>query len=378
MKKHDIDETNLAIAGTVETVSDAFTIARVHETAYVRTWRRSEGGAFGVDFMVSTNLLAAQVIVQVIGIPTARHVEPFSSGTVQMAEIDVPADSPIAGRTIADLDVYDGLTFVGIIRDDELIMPTGSTTIDWGDTVIVIGTVRSVAEFSRSMVSGASAEGADDVVIVGGSTTGDLVASLLEKRGFAPRIIEWDPERARELAEDHPQSTVLEHDAADVEFLEREHVRDADVVVATLDSDARTLLAALLAKQVEVDRVVAVVDERQYVPLFEAVGVDVAVNPREVTAEEITRFTLERRAENVAILRSGEAEVLEFEVEADSMLVDSTIQSVVPDLPEGVVIGAITRDGEYVPPRGETEIQAGDHVVMFIRESAVEDVVHLV
>lgn len=373
------DETNLAIAGTVDTVGEAFTIARVRETAYVRTWQRSEGRAFGVDFMVSTTLLTAQVIVQVIGIPTARHVEPFSDGTVQMAEIDVPADSPVAGRTIADLDRYDGLTFVGIIREDEeLLMPSGSSTLNWGDTVIVIGTVKSVSDFSHSVVAGGAVEDADDVVIVGGSATGDLVASLLEERGFTPRIIEWDPERARELAEAHPESTVLEHDATDTAFLEREHVHEADVVVATLDADARTLLVALLAKQIGVDRVVAVVDERQYVPLFEAVGVDVAVNPREVTAEEISRFTHERRAENVAILRSGAAEVLEFEVEADSVLVDSPLQSAVAELPDGVVIGAITRDGAYVPPRGETVIRIGDHVVMFVRESSVEAVLQLV
>lgn len=373
----DDDETNLAIAGTVDTMSDAFTIARVHKTAYLRTWRRSEGGAFGVDFMVSTNLLAAQMIVRVIGIPTARQVEPFSSGTVQMAEIDVPAESPIAGRSIAELDTFEGLTFVGIIRgDDELILPSGETEIVWGDTVVVIGTVPSVAAFSRSIVPEETIREVRDIVIVGGSTTGDLVASLLEKRGFAPRMVECDPERARQLAEDHPRSTVLEHDAADIDFLQREHVRDADVVVATLGSDARTLLAGLLSKEVGVDRVVGLVEQRQYVPLFEAVGIDAAVNPREVTAEEISRFTLERRAENVAILRSGEAEVLEFEVDEESLLAGRTIEQAVNELPEGVVIGAITRDGEYVPPRGATTIRAGDHVVVFIKEAILEDVIH--
>lgn len=370
----DSDETNLAITGTVDTISEAFSIARVQKTAYLSTWRRSEG-AFGVDFMVSTNLLTAQVIVQVIGIPTAREVDPFAEGAVQMAEFEVPADSPIADQTIAEVDRFDGLTFAAILREGEVIIPAGTDTIEWGDEVVVIGTPESVQEFSLAIAPGQESNEEAEVVIVGGSATGDLVAELLEDRGYKPRIIEQDPARARELAEAHPESTVLEHDANDVEFLEREHIQEADVVVATLESDAQTLLAALLAKQVGVDRTVGVVEEGQYVDLFEAVGVDIAVNPREATAEEITRFTLERRAENVAIIESGAAEVLEFQVDAGSVLVGDPISSVTNELPAGVVIGAITRDGEYVRPRGDTVIEEDDHVILFVREDAMNTVV---
>lgn len=36
------------------------------------------------------------------------------------------------------------------------------------------------------------------------------------------------------------------------------------------------------------------------------------------------------------------------------------------DLPEGIVLGAITRQREFVTPRGETVIRPGDHVVVFV------------
>ncbi|MFB6153487.1 MAG: Trk system potassium transporter TrkA [Halodesulfurarchaeum sp.] len=369
----DSDETNLAICGTVATVSDAFTIARVQKVTYLETWNNAEG-AFGVDFMVSTNLLTAQAIVQLIGIPTAVDLDPFSGGLVEMAEFEVVADSPLADTTIAEADRFEGLTFAALIRDGRAILPGGEDTLQWGDKVVVIGDPESVREFGRTVTPEATGEATRDVVIIGGSRTGELVAGLLEDRGFSPRLIEHDPERAREIAEENPGTTVLEYDATDSAFLEREHVREADVVVSTLDSDARTLLAALLAKERGVSRALAVVDEAQYVDLFEAVGVDVAVNPRQVTAEEITRFTRERRAENVAIVEPGTAEVLEFEVDNDSILANREIREVVDDLPDGVVIGAITREDRFVTPRGETEIHPGDHVVLFVREDAVEQV----
>ncbi|HKJ60185.1 MAG TPA: NAD-binding protein, partial [Halobacteriales archaeon] len=73
----DDDETNLVACGTAKTLGDAFTIARVRNTNFLRTWRRSEG-AFGVDFMVCTNLLTAEAIVRIAGLPAARDVDPFA------------------------------------------------------------------------------------------------------------------------------------------------------------------------------------------------------------------------------------------------------------------------------------------------------------
>jgi len=366
----DDDATNLAICGTAKTVSDAFTIARVQNRAYLRTWRRAQG-VFGVDFMVCTDLLAAQAIVRVVGLPTARDVDPFAGGCVQMAEFEVPEGSPLDGQTVREADRFDELTFAAVIRGDEVEIARGDTVIRSGDGAVVIGRPESVREFASAVAP--AERGADDVVIVGGSSIGALTAELLGERGFATRLVERRPERARELAEALPETTVLEHDATDAEFLAREHVGEADLVVAALDSDERNLLVSLLAKRLGASRAVAVADNPDYVELFEAVGVDVALNPREVVAEEITRFTRARRMENVAIIEPGSAEVLEVEVDAESVLAGRRIREAVADLPDGVVVGAITRDGAFVTPRGDTLIEAGDHVVAFVREDAIEE-----
>ncbi|WP_336036528.1 Trk system potassium transporter TrkA [Halobacterium yunchengense] len=371
----DDDETNLAVCATVKTVSDAFTIARVEDTNYLDTWREHQG-AFGADFMVCTQLLAAETIVRVVGLPTARQVDPFAGGCVELAEFDVPEDSPLAGETVADADRFDELTFVAVVPEgaDHAKVTRGDTVIDGGSRVVVVGRPASVREFSRAVDPERAGNRVDDVVIVGGSTTAELTAEQLVDRGITPRIVEFDPERARELAERLPSATVFSHDATDPEFLSREHVQDADAVVATLGSDERSLLAALLAKQAGADRAIAVVDQARYVDLFETVGVDVAVNPRRVTAEEITRFTRERRAENVAIIEPGGAEVVEVEVDEESVLAGRPLRDVNGDLPDGVVIAAITRDGGYVTPRGDTVVEVGDHVVAFAEADVVDEV----
>ncbi|MFC4356792.1 Trk system potassium transporter TrkA [Halobium salinum] len=369
----DNDETNIVVCSTAKAISDAFTIARIKNTEYLRTWERSEK-AFGIDFMVCTNLLSAESIVRVVGLPAARDVDPFAGGRVQMAEFEVGESSPVANQTIREADRYDSLTFAAILRNGSVEIPRGETVINPGDRVVVIGSPKSVQGFARDVAPKESPGTAEEVVVVGGSEIGYHVARLLEDRGFRPRLIEQDPDRARECAEELPGTVVMESDATDMAFLEREHVGEADMVVSALDSDEKNLLVCLLARRLGVERTVAVIDNTAYVELFETVGVDVGVSPREVVAEEITRFTREGGAENVALIESDKAEVLEIEIDDASALAGKPIQESVGELPQGVVIGAITRGRELITPRGDTVIEAGDHVVVFVDASVAEDV----
>ncbi len=368
----DDDETNLVTCATAKTIADVFTIARVKDVTYLRTWERAQR-VFGVDFMVCTNLLAAQDIVRILGLPAARDVDPFAGGLVQMAELDIGVESPIVDQTVREADRWGSLTFAALFRDDAVVIPRGDTVIRSGDRLIVIGSPESVRSSAASIAPDV-AGGAQELVIFGGSKIGYHVAELLEDRGHQPRLVEQSAERARELAEALPETVVLGHDAFDVEFLDRERVGEADTVVATLDNDQQNLMVSLLADRLGADRTVAVVEEGAYIDLFEAVGVDVAVNPRLVAAEEITRFTHRGGAEKIAFIENDRAEVLEFEIDADSVLADRPIREAIEALPTSVVIGAITRDGEFVTPRGDTVVRPGDHVVVFVEAADVDAV----
>lgn len=368
----DDDETNIVTCGTAKTLTNCFTIARVRNTRFLDTWRQARGEALGVDFMVGTNLLTATTIVRLVGLPAARDVDTFAGGLVQMAEFEIPKGSPLADQTVREADRFDSLTFAAIIREDDLVVPRGDAVIRAGDDVVVIGSRGSVRDLAAEIVPHVG-NGARNILIIGGSDIGFQTARLLEEQGVAPRLIERNGERARRLAERLPDTTVLESDATDRSFLEREHIDDVDVAVAALGEDGTNLLASLLAKRLGAERAVAVVDAQEYVDLFEEVGVDVGVNPRKVTGEEITRFTRERRAENVAVIEDDRAEVLEFEVDGESVLVNRPIREAVGDLPDGIVIGAITRDRELVVPRGDTVVERGDHIVVFVDSGVLDE-----
>ncbi|MGQ3413302.1 Trk system potassium transporter TrkA [Natrinema sp. LN54] len=371
----DNDETNAVVCGAAKATSEVFTIARVRRRTLLETWQGSQG-AFGVDFMVCTDLLTAQAIFRISGLPSAHDVDTFAGGLVRMAEFDIPTNSPIADRTVSEADCYDSLTFVAIFRDDEMVVTRGDTVIRGGDRVVVIGSPESINEFADEVAR--TPDEAEEVVIVGASEVGFQTAREFEDHGFRPRLIERDPERAREVAEALPNTMVMESDATNSEFLAREHVGEADVVIAALDSDEKNLLVSLLADRLGVDRTVAIIENPEYADLFETVGIDVAINPREETAEEIVRFTRTDNTEKVAMLEHDLAEVIEIEIGEESVLVGRNIAAATNDLPDGVVIGAISRGGEHITPRGSTVVQPGDHVIVFVDAAALDEVVELI
>lgn len=373
----DADKTNLVICGTAKTIGDAFTIARTRNTNFFNTWTKSKD-AFGVDFMVSTNVLTANDIVRVTGLPAAIDVDPFAGGLVQMAEFKVMKDSEIAGQTVEEADTFEALTFAALVQDGHVEIARGKTRIEAGNRVIIIGSPESVQSFSRTVASPESSDEARDIVVVGGSDIGYHTAKLFEERGLEPRLIEQDADRGRQLAEDLPGTMVMEHDATDVDFLVSEQVDQADAVIAATDSDEKNLLVSLLAKNIGVARTVAIVEEGQYAGLFEAIGIDVAINPREATAEEIIRFTQEGQVENLSLIEGRQAEVMEIEVDEESVLAGLPIHESITELPSDVVIGAITRDQKFIVPRGGTIIEAGDHVVLFVAADVLSSVLDLV
>jgi len=368
----DDDEANLVACGTAKTLGDPFTIARSKSVEYLRTWERNES-AFGVDFMVCMDLLTAQSLVRVIGLPAAVAVDPFAAGLVQMAEFEIGEGSPVAGQTVAEADRFESLTFAGVFHDGHMTLPRGDTRLEPGDRTVVIGSPGSVQAFATDIAPERTPDEADEIVILGGDEVGYHTARLLEERGFAPRLVEGDERRARELAELLPDTVVMHHDATDTDFLSREHVDEADAVVATLGSDEKNLLVSVLGKRLGVDRVVTVVERGEYVPLFEEIGIDVAINPRQVTAKEIIRFSYESVAENIAVLENDQAEVIELELTPGSALVGRPIEELVGDIDGRFVIGAITRGREVIPPRGDTELRPGDHIVVFAETDLVAD-----
>jgi len=364
------DEVNIVAGILAERLApNARTIVRTQNVEYLEVWRERQ---LDVDFVVSSELETANAIARIVGIPAARQTDIFAEGQVLMVEFDVPksaATGETIGRKLKDAEIPADSKVASIIRGNRMIVPRGDESIDPGDRVIVIGSPEAARAWSRIFAQGR--DRVADVVLFGAGDTGVQIAQVLLGEDIAVRIIEANGERARDVAELLPAARVFHATGMDADFLERERIGSAEAAVFAMPSDERNLYAATLAKLHGVAFTVAVVVDPISVPVLEQAGVDVVVNPRLVTAEEIVRFAHDPRIRQMAMLEGDRFEILDITVRGDSELVGKPFR----ELPmTGSLIGAIVRDERAIFPHGDDMLEPGDRAIIFTEAARVGQV----
>ncbi len=364
------DEVNVVAAILAKKLSPSTrTIVRVSNVEYLEFWRNRELEA---DFLVSSELEAANAISRLIGVPAARQTDVFADGQVQIVEFDVPADAErdeLVGPELREARIPRDSKLAAIIRGGRMIIPRGEASILPGDRIVVIGSPQAAREWSRILSH--VERPVSDVVIYGGGRIGLVLARVLLDQGSGVRIVEAQAARAREIADELPRARVYHALGTDPEFIERERIGAAQAAVFAMREDAKNLYAATLAKLNGVGFTIAVVHDAVSMEVFEKAGIDVAINPRQVTAEEIVRFARDPRVRQVAMLEGDRYEILDITCREESGLVGMRFR----DLPmTGSLIGAIVRNGKAIFPRGDDVLQAGDRAIIFTESRRVPEV----
>jgi len=146
------------------------------------------------------------------------------------------------------------------------------------------------------------------------------------------------------------------------DFLDREQIGRAEVAVFAMREDAKIHYAATLAKLHGVPFTIAIVHDDASIEVFEKSGIDVALNPRLITSEEIVRFAHDPRTRQVSMLERNRFEILDVTVREDNELIGKPLS----ELPvTGTVIGAIIRNDRAFFPHGHDRLQRGDRVIVF-------------
>lgn len=370
----DDDRTNILVCAVGEALSEqVVSIARVADTDFLKSWWYSKK-AFNVDWMVGSDYLTAQTLVQLGLRRRAQIVEQFLQGRIEVVEFELPPDSAIAGKTVHEADTYPGLRYIAVTHDDHFEVARGDTTIPPGSRILVMGRPREVDELARTL-DPEDHPPVERIMILGGGEVGFQAARLYEQRGYSPRVVEKDETRANFLARKLPDCFVFQDDATDPEFLRSEGIGRTQLAVSALRPDERNLFASLQAKDLGAERVVSVVHNQDYASVFEKHGVDATVNPRTKVIENILRHSRQGRIEKVTLIEGHRGEVIEVELDADSVLAGRRLQESAADLPDGIVVGAASRDDETIIPTGSTTLKVGDRLVIYADTEVVEEVV---
>lgn len=364
------DETNLITAIFARMLSrETRTVVRTTNVEYLDVWRERQ---LDVDFIVSSELETAHAVSTTIGVPAARQTDVFADGQVQIVEFDVAENHgrpDVIGPPLRGARIPPNSRVAAIIRGGEIQVPRGDEWIAVGDRIVVVGSPAAAREWSR--IIGPEERSVRDVVIFGAGQIGVAVAELLVDQGIDVRLVELSRERAHEVAESITRVRVYHADALDSEFLGRERIGRAQAAVFALGDDAKNHYAATLAKMHGVALTIGVVEDRDSRDVFERGDVDVAIDPRSLTAEEIVRFARDPRTRQLAMLEDDRYEILDIVVREESRHAGKPFR----ELPmTGLLIGALVREGRAIFPHGDDVLLPGDRAIVFTPSSRVDEV----
>ncbi len=365
---HQQENINILSAMLAKQLGAKKAIARIDNNEYLESGNKEVFLGMGIDYLFYPEKTAAEEVINLLGHTATTEYVDFSGGRMSLVVFRPSASSPLVAKTMLEIAPDPSALnyrIVAIARGEETIIPHGDDRVYIGDTVYVV----TPAEFALQVqdLSGHRAFDVRSMMILGGSRIGVQIASALQEH-IDIKLVEYNPAEAYRLAELLDKTLIINADGRNIDAMMEEDINRMDAFVAVTSRSETNILTAMLAKKLGVKKVIAEVENLNYIALAESIGIDTVINKKMLTASNIYRFTMNTDVQAVKILTGTSAEVLEFIVKPGSPATHAPIRDL--GFPAEATIGGIVRGGSVVMAVGDTQIVAYDRVVVFAKPEA--------
>ena len=330
----------------------------------------------GLSMAINPEMEAAAAISRMLRFPSATNLELFAKGRLEMAEVTLPAGTPLEGLRLHQLGKFGLQVLVcAVERDGELVIPTGDFALHAGDHINITADHDDMSAFFKKL--GLYQDSVRSVLIVGGGKIGYYLAGQLLRLGMRVRIIEQNEATCEFLSANLPKATILHGDGTDQELLEEENIAAADACVALTGVDEENIIVSMFANTKKVKKVIAKVNRANLLGILRSVGLESVTSPRTVTSERVLRYVRaisNARGSSVQTLyrlHGGRMEALEFSVAEQARFTGRTLQQLT--FKPGVLIAGIVRRGRLIHPQGSDTLQPGDLVTVVTTLTGLRD-----
>lgn len=355
-------------------------IARVRDKSYLNPSYQDLfiSSNLPVNIIISPEKEVANSVFRRFELPGTFENVPFGDNKLRFLGVKVNADCPIKNTDIGSLtDLFPDLNtvIVGLNRDGVIITPKTNEKLIENDLAYLI----CPSDYAARTLSifGNQIEIARRIVLVGGGSIGKEVGKLIENNteNISLRIIDLDKKNADDLSDKFDKSFVILGSGMDKDILNEAEISSADILISLTNSDETNFISAAFAKSDGCQRVIALLNNKDFQGLIRSVDIGDFIDPKAITVSSILRHVRRGRIRNIYTLSDGSAEVIEGEVSSSSELVGPTIEDL--HLADGLRIGGILRNNEIIMPRGDTKIKEGDYVTIFSIPSKIHEVEQL-
>lgn len=357
------ENTNLIACGIAKKLGARKTVARIDNFEYLNAANRPFFTSIGVDHLIYPEFLAAQEIMQALSRPWARIWFELHDGELILIGVRVNDHAEIMGKKLKDLTFSQHTYHVSAIkRRHETIIPRGDDVIKPGDLLYFTTTREYVDDIRR--ICGKQDSKVRNVMIMGGGRIAVRLVNLASSK-FRMTIIDDDLERCRQLPEicQGQKVKIIHGDARNNETLVEEGIDTVDAFVALTDFSETNILACLSAKELGVHKSVAEVENIQFISEAEGLNIGTVINKKLLASSKIFQLLLAADEQSSKVMALADAEVAEIEVRPGSKITRKPIME--QTLIREMTLAGLIRDGKGMLVTGRTQIQAGDHVLVF-------------
>ena len=356
--------------------------ARIDDEEFLASENKLMFKQMGIDLLFYPERIAADEIQMMLRHSSSTDSMEIARGKLQLEVFRVDDESVLLDLKVAEFTALIAekepdiaLRIAAISRGGKTLIPRFDTRFRWGDLVYIISTREGIGKITSILKK--NRINIRSVMVMGGSSICEMLVSSLWKTVDSVKIIERNLERCHMLTE-HFDSLGAENvdivagDGRDTDFLLEESIRDYNAFVAVTGNDEANILACIGAKKFGIRRVIAEVENIEYLRLAEEMGVDAVINKKLITASRIFKFTLSDKIRSIKYMSGTNAEVLEYTVAPGSAITKGALKDL--DFPADSVIGGLIRGGNAYIAVGDTCIEAYDRVVVFALPDAVRAV----
>ena len=349
------------------------TVARIDNYEYLSPNLKTFFDQMGLNSLIYPEVLAAHDITNGLKMSWVRQRWDVHGGALIMLGIKLRETCDILNQPLRTLGGPDDpYHIVAIKRGNETLIPGGNDELRVNDIAYFM-TTREYIPYIRKISGKEHYADVKNVIIMGGSKTAVRVA-LSAPEYMNVKIIEIDEQRCERLNEllNEVDTMIIHGDGRDIGLLQDEGIQNTQAFVALTDNAETNILACLTAKRLGVRKTIAMVENLDYVEMAESLDIGTIINKKTLAAGHIYQMMLDADVTNVRSLMMVESDVAEFVAAEGSRVTKKPVKDL--GLPFGVTIGGLVRHEQGILVNGNTQIEAGDSVMVFCHEQNLKKV----
>ena len=212
------------------------------------------------------------------------------------------------------------------------------------------------------------------IVVAGAGMVGGEIARKLLEAKHDVIVIDQDKEICDKLYAE-TGVVAIHGSAAHIEILNEADISKADVVVAATGSDADNLACAILAKSLDVPRIIARMRNPAYEHAYQLAGVTSVVRVLDLMVNQVMMEVEQPKVRRIMTIGGGRADIFMVIIPQGAKAAGERVEDIAkhPSFPSECVFIAVYTHGteEFSIPRGDRVIYEGDEVFLI---STAEDI----